>query len=69
MFRFFRRGFDASAETRSRKVVLSLEAEGVERFGGFSYSVGEGQRLAKRSWTELPEFRKHANSAVREVAC
>jgi hypothetical protein len=69
MFSFFRKGFRSSAEKRSRKVVLSLATGSVERFEGFSYSVAEGKRLAKRSWTELPEFRKESASSVTEVAC
>jgi hypothetical protein len=69
MFSFFRKGFDASAEKRSREVVLSLEVEGVEPFEGFSYTVAEGQRLARRSWTELPDFRQQGTLPMPEVAC
>lgn len=38
-------------------IVLDLSTKGIDKFGGFSYSVKEGQRLANRSYTELPEFK------------
>ena len=46
----------AKREDRRPRVVLSLNFDGVDKFQGFSYSVEEGQRLARRSHTELPEF-------------
>lgn len=43
---------------QNARVVLDLSAEGIDKFHGFSSSVEEGQRLANRSYTELPEFKK-----------
>jgi hypothetical protein len=49
----------ASAQANPNSpVVLRLHTEGIDKFHGFSYSVEEGQRLANRSYTELPEFKK-----------
>jgi hypothetical protein len=43
--------------TPNARVVLDLSTNGIDKFHGFSYSVEEGQRLANRSYTELPEFK------------
>lgn len=40
----------------SPRVVLRLDTRGLPRFNGFRYTVAEGQRLAQRCHTELPEF-------------
>ncbi|QDD65574.1 hypothetical protein EJD96_16115 [Herbaspirillum seropedicae] len=45
----------------SPKVVLTINFDRIEKFQGFKYTVEEGKRLAKRSYTELPEFKKYAS--------
>jgi hypothetical protein len=37
-----------------RMLVLDLSMEKIPKFNGFSYTVGEGLRLAERSFTDIP---------------
>lgn len=43
-------------EEKKGRVVLTINFEKIEKFKGFNYSIEEGKKLAKKSYTELPEF-------------
>lgn len=45
---------NTSVAVRRRTVVLDLSMERLPKFKGFAYTVGEGLRLAERSFTDIP---------------
>ena len=47
--------------------VLDLTVAGIEPFSGFAFTVAEGQALAQRCYTELPEFFEPSASPTKPV--